>query len=115
MKTSVSRFEKLNDFVNRLVELRVSHRITKIRAAAVLVEVFAPGEHWEVEFLDDGTTEIERYRSDGHIYDEAALAELWALFEDVGVSAASVLDSRTRKAKAAGKKSSRRPRPITGG
>jgi hypothetical protein len=45
-----------------------------------MVEVYAPGEHWEVEFMRDGSLEIERFRSPGEIYDDEALAELWRLF-----------------------------------
>jgi hypothetical protein len=90
-------FEKLNEFVNRLDEVRASYRITKIRPAAILVEVFAPSEHWEVEFLDDGTIEIERFRSNGRIHGEAALAELWAVLDDAAVDADSVLRARAAK------------------
>jgi hypothetical protein len=75
-------FEKLNEFVNRLELIKAPYRIRKIREQAILVEVLAPSEHWEIEFLEDGDIEIERYRSGGLIEDESALAQLWRLLED---------------------------------
>jgi len=79
---SASKVPTLNDFLNRLDALKVRYAVSKIRAVAILVEVFAPGEHWEIEFMDDGQMEIERYRSSGDIGDESELAELWALLDD---------------------------------
>ena len=38
--------------------------------------VAVPGERWEVEFLDDGSVEAEVFKSDGTIYDVAALDEI---------------------------------------
>lgn len=46
-----------------------------------MVMVFVPGEHWEVEFMDDGGVEVERFRSDGQISDESSVAELWPMTE----------------------------------
>ncbi len=74
-------FDRLNDFLNRLEERKISYFIYKIRQIAILVEIFLPGEHWEVEFLEDGSLEIERYKSDRRIDDEAALLELWKLVD----------------------------------
>ena len=42
----------------------------------------APGEYWEIEFLEDGEVDVERFRSNGHIDDESALEELFAQFSD---------------------------------
>jgi hypothetical protein len=75
-------FKRFNEFVNRLEAEKVPYRVCKIRDSAVLVEVFAPSEHWEIEFLEDGDIEIERYRSDGRMYDESAFSELWRLVDD---------------------------------
>jgi hypothetical protein len=75
-------FEKLNDFLNRLIASKTPYRIRKIRDSAILVEVFAPSEHWEVEFVESGEMEIERYRSNGSIDDESALPRLWELVAD---------------------------------
>jgi len=41
-----------------------------------MVEVAVPGERWEVEFLKDGSVEVEIFRSDGQIHDVAMLQQL---------------------------------------
>jgi hypothetical protein len=86
-EASGSRVPALNDFLNRLDDLKVRYSVYKIRAMAILVEVFAPGEHWEIEFMDDGQMEIERYHSSGDIGDESELAELWALLDETNPGA----------------------------
>ncbi len=50
-----------------------------------MVQVNVPGQRWEIEFVDYGDevqVEVERFTSNGHIEDEAALAELFAKFSD---------------------------------
>ena len=44
-----------------------------------MVEVVVPGQRWEVEFLDDGTVDVEKFISDKDFYDES---ELDALFKE---------------------------------
>lgn len=46
-----------------------------------MVIVATPGSRWEVEFMDEGTVEVERFRSDGTIWDERVLDELLAELE----------------------------------
>ncbi len=72
------RFEKLLTFVRRLEAARIHHRISYHIDDAISVEVYVPGEHWEVDFFADGEVYVERFRSDGHIDDESAIAELFA-------------------------------------
>jgi hypothetical protein len=33
-----------------------------------MVEIAVPGKRWEVEFMDDGTIEIEKFISTGQIF-----------------------------------------------
>jgi hypothetical protein len=47
-----------------------------------MVLVAVPGERWEVEFLDDGSVEVERFISNGEICGEEALHELWTTYAD---------------------------------
>jgi hypothetical protein len=44
--------------------------------------ITVPGQHWEVEFFEDGSIEIEVLESDGEIYDEKKLNELFDKFSD---------------------------------
>jgi hypothetical protein len=47
-----------------------------------MVSVAVPGERWEIEFLADGSVEVERFTSAGEIYGEEALDELFVLYSD---------------------------------
>ena len=48
-----------------------------------MVEVAVPGQRWEVEFMDDGLIEIEKFISDGGVwYDENELMNLFEDFSD---------------------------------
>lgn len=69
-------FAKLLGFLDRLDAARVGYRLNRVRDA-VMVEIAAPGERWEVEFFEDGHVEVERFRSGGEIEDEAALDGLF--------------------------------------
>jgi len=78
-----SPFTKLIALLERLDEADIPYQINHSRDNAVMVTAFAPGEYWEIEFVGDGTVDIERFRSDGKIHDESALDELFALCSDV--------------------------------
>ena len=73
---------KLNEFLNKLEEKNIFYKLDKVRAEAVMVEVAVPGQRWEIEFLDDGTVVVEKFLSDGDIYDEAELDTLIRDFSD---------------------------------
>lgn len=65
-------------FIAELETRRVAFRLDRVRES-IMVVVAVPGERWEVEFFETGRVEIERFRSDGKIDNEAALSELWEL------------------------------------
>jgi hypothetical protein len=72
----------LTAFLRRLDEARIHYQLARHRDEAVSVLIAAPGERWEVDFLEDGGVDVERFVSDGRIDDETALAELFAKFSD---------------------------------
>lgn len=69
--------KKLITFLNRLEEAKIYYRLNKVRDA-IMVEIAVPGERWEIEFMEDDTIVIERFKSDG-MKDES---ELEILFRD---------------------------------
>jgi hypothetical protein len=77
-----NQFSRLLAFLERLDQSKTSYTMEHSRDDAVMVTILVPGEYWEVEFLEDGSMEIERYRSDGSIHDESVLEELFALCSD---------------------------------
>lgn len=72
-------------FLERLDAHRVPYALASVRPQAIMVQFAVPGERWEVEFMTDGSVEVERFRSDGTIGDESMLQDLWnALARDLG-------------------------------
>jgi hypothetical protein len=77
------RFDKLLAFLDRLDSAKIPYKLDKHLYDSISVEVYAPGEHWEVDFLADGEIYVERFRSNGHSDDETAFEELFRLCSDV--------------------------------
>jgi hypothetical protein len=75
-------FGKIILFLDKLEQARISYTLARHRQEALMVSVAVPGERWEIEFLTDGSVEVERFASDGEIYGEEALAELFAQYAD---------------------------------
>ncbi len=79
---ATDQFTRLLDFIRRLEEAHLRYRLTSIRPEAVCVEIAVPGERWEVEFMEDGEIQIERFRSNGEIAGEQSLEVLFTEFTD---------------------------------
>lgn len=79
---SANQFSKLLGFLQRLDEAKIPYTMEHSREDAVMIVAFAPGEYWEIEFLEDGEMDIERYRSDGRIHDESIVEQLFALWSE---------------------------------
>ena len=47
-----------------------------------MVIAVVPGQRWEIEFMSDGTVEVERFVSDGTIEDASAIEVLFSNFSD---------------------------------
>src|SRR5438132_6224643 len=81
MKKDVYR--ELLELLGRLREAKIAHRLSQSRDDAIMIEVDVPGERWEIEFVDyddEVHVEIERFRSNGKMYDESMLEELFTKF-----------------------------------
>jgi len=76
------QFTRLLVFIQRLDAAHLSHRLPLVRPESVCVEVVVPGQRWEVEFMPNGSVEVERFISNGDIADESALEVLFADFAD---------------------------------
>lgn len=75
-------------FVKRLEEAGVHYFLKVSRPYAIMVQVDIPGEKWEVEFLEDGSVEVETFRSDGEILDHSAIERLFQELADAEEEAA---------------------------
>ena len=78
MKTATN----LAAFLARLRAAKIFHRLRDTRDDAISVDVAVPGERWEIDFLQDGSVEVEVFHSDGTLHDEAKLDELFERFAD---------------------------------
>ncbi|MFS0553401.1 hypothetical protein [Brevibacillus sp. 179-C9.3 HS] len=78
----MKRIIELNDLLNKLEERHIFYRLSKIRSESIMIEVAVPGQRWEIEIMEDGTMEIEKFLSDGNMYDEKELDVLFRDFSD---------------------------------
>lgn len=74
-------YHRLLKFLTDLEEHKITYSLNHVRDEAVMVEVAIPGQRWEVEFLADGTVDVERFISAGLSGDEA-LDELFAVYAE---------------------------------
>ena len=75
---SDATYSRLLTFLSSLEDRKISYSLNHVREDAVMVEVAVPGERWEVEFLADGSVDVERFVSTGTLCGEDALGELLA-------------------------------------
>lgn len=58
----------LVDILEEFDKRKIYYKLDKIRDS-ILVEVAVPGQRWEIEFMENGDIQIEKFFSDGTIYD----------------------------------------------
>lgn len=75
-------FDRLLALRRQLSDAKIYHELASYRDDAISLLVRVPGEFWEIDFLEDGTVDIERFVSNGAIEGEAMLEELFARFSD---------------------------------
>lgn len=69
-------------FLNKLEDNNIFYKLSKVRNDSIMVEVAVPAQRWEIEFMEDGTVEIEKFISDGSIDDVKELDSLFKDFSD---------------------------------
>jgi hypothetical protein len=75
-------FGRLLALLDRLDQANAWYRLGHTRPGSIMIEVVFPGWHWEVEFMNDGAVEIERYRSVAGVEEQPKLLdELFAALE----------------------------------
>lgn len=79
---SESIYQRLLSFLSNLEDKKIAYSLNHIRDEAVMVELAVPGERWEIEFLSDGSVEVERFVSTGSLCGEEALSELFEKHAD---------------------------------
>ncbi|MGG3806189.1 hypothetical protein [Metabacillus fastidiosus] len=74
--------KKLINFLNKLENNNIFYKLNKVRNEAIMVEVAVPGQRWEIEFMENGTVEIEKFISDGNYYGTDEIDFLLGNFSD---------------------------------
>ena len=59
-----SAMARLLRFLERIEGAKISYRLEHVRDS-IMVVAAVPGERWEIEFLEDGDVEVERFISNG--------------------------------------------------
>lgn len=76
--TPTAPFDRLLAFIRELDARKLRYSLGSIRDESLLVTVATPGVLWEVEFMNDGGVEVEKYVSDGNILGQEAVEALLA-------------------------------------
>ena len=71
----------LPTFLDRLTARRLSYYLARYRDS-ILVTVATPGVRWEVEFMDDGGIEVEKFTSSGDMGGAAWVDDLLAIGDE---------------------------------
>ena len=77
----MNTLKSLIDLLNKLDKQKIYYKLNKVRDA-IMVEVVVPGQRWEMEFFADGVIEIEKFYSDGTIFNHHEIDVLFKEFSD---------------------------------
>jgi len=75
-------FSVLQELIRQLEEAKISHTVTKYRYDAISILAHLPGERWEIDVLEDGDVDFERFVSNGKILERSDLSEYIKRFAD---------------------------------
>ena len=76
-----NELQHLINFLDILENRKIFYTLKKIRDG-ILVDIAVPGQRWEVEFMSDGSIEIEKFFSSGEIFGEKEIENLLKDFSD---------------------------------
>lgn len=74
--------QSLLSFLNQLEKGHIAYKLNKVREEAIMVEILVPGQRWEVEILNNGSVDIEKFMSDPNMYDAKELEVLFQQFAE---------------------------------
>jgi hypothetical protein len=68
-------FARLLDYLNTLDAAHVHYALKHTRPDSVMIDVSLPGWRWEIEFMADGSVDVERYESVAGVEKDPALLD----------------------------------------
>jgi len=78
----MSDLSELTNLLDRLDEAEIQYTLASVSEGAIVVGVDVPGEHWKVEFMDDGDIEVEIFKGDGQVFDYGIIEDLFEIAEE---------------------------------
>ncbi len=72
----------LINLLDSLESAKIYYTLRHTQENAISVDVTVPGERWEIDYYNDGSIEIEIFKSNGLIHDRNKLNELFTKFSD---------------------------------
>jgi len=78
----MSDLSELTNLLDRLDDAEIQYTLASVSEGAIVVGVDVPGEHWKVEFMDDGDIEVEIFKGDGQVFDYGIIEDLFEMAED---------------------------------
>ena len=78
----MSDLSELTDLLDRLDEAELQYTLASVSEGAIVVGIDVTGEHWKVEFMDDGDIEVEIFKGDGQVFDYGIIEDLFDSDED---------------------------------
>ena len=72
----------LFEIIEQLEAAKISYTVSKYRHDAVSILAHLPGERWEIDVMEDGEVDFERFVSNGEILERTVLDEYIQRFAD---------------------------------
>lgn len=73
----MSDLSELTNLLDRLDAAEIQYTLASVSEGAIEVGIDVPGEHWKVEFMDDGDIEVAIYKGDGQVFDFGIVEDLF--------------------------------------
>jgi hypothetical protein len=78
----MSDLSDLTDLLDRLDAAEIQYTLSSVNEGSIVVAIDVPGEHWKVEFMDDGDIDVEIFKSDGEVFEYSVVEDLFDGDED---------------------------------
>ncbi len=78
--TAAELLQSAHALSKELEEAGIWNEIRLFREDGITVLARVPGEYWEIDLLEDGTTDVEVFRTTGEIEDESSIQRLISEF-----------------------------------
>lgn len=81
-RVSPNAFRKLMGILQKLDAAKIHHSLSSYRTDAVSVTAVVPGERWEIDVLESGEVDFERFKTSGDLGDENELKDCIQTFAE---------------------------------